>query len=1157
MDVLEKIICDVKRIAEVHDSIESLREGDIISICGSMDTLKKDCAAAEKKLRSVFDESEERSETQVASSISIIEEDIKKLKHWYDVCGYSSVKKKRKKATSGFKPDMKRLDTLHSDFILDPFWLKGANIVTLGAYKRNLLDSFYTSCEAGIIWYNDQIAEIKRNRAAEKKRREEKLASDIQNLKNKLSQDLLPLERKLARQHAKHDESVLSMVCNSADINELYNKLGALSVEWGLTRNAWNNYIPSEMKPEHICLGYARIPTKFTAFTSKSLLETKFSTFYSETSGILVPFCVPIDQNIAIEYSEEKRSEVVDGIQGVLARVIKSMPAKAFEVTFVDPIGRGGSLGRLIKLSETDPHNCPLFHTPAATKSEIAEQLKKVVDHIGVVSKKLADMGTNTTIDDYNSSHPDKIKHHLVVIEDFTEGLDPSFIDYLKVITGEAAKKCGVSVILCTNRKFMPKERFLDFYKEYLSKAIFVTEESDGMKCSYNDTPLKVKLVDASKMSDIYISEVYSEYVKKLELDNSAERFYGSSVPFEYKDATKALKIPFAVNGKTNEIVEMELGGSTTSFAMITGTQGSGKSTTLHAIIVGLMANYHPDDVELWLVDYKMTEFSTMYRGKRLPHVKYIGLENSPEFTYGILDKVREEFERRGSILKKFGFQDIKRYMVERNKQIAEGAKDVLPPMPRIVLIMDEVSNLASHINERAEYKEFFEHMIRTYRAFGLCAVFADQYPIANNHGITDDAQDLIMTRMAMSHNLQHMKSTLLLTSNDYSDELLNDMSNMSSGDIIYKYKVEYSDWTTETIISKYKSVYLKEHEIEEIIARINKQLPDTSFVDKEMKTIESSERVLRDGTLIKKYAAEHPLGDEENIGMYLGSPTTFEECFRFELSSRRSNNVLLISSNRDLNYSAVINSVRSFQSYKGNKTIIIAHPKSKLYKLNKEEIERIPEVNSDVLVICEIEKASSCLEHYSQQVKNREESGNVLIVFLGVEEWFEDFAVEGGNEINAPIWTAQSKNTIKSSTGKKLSSSDIASQLSELDELFPDDDEDDLDEIANEVVVPTEEKRINLDARGYFDTILQMGSRYNVYTLASFESPMEFLQTKIKPEHFGHKIVGAIQKADAYNIAFPAQPLSIFSNKTIADSNLLYSNGIGEPLRFRPYLNK
>ena len=53
------------------------------------------------------------------------------------------------------------------------------------------------------------------------------------------------------------------------------------------------------------------------------------------------------------------------------------MPAKAFEVTFVDPIGRGGSLGRLIKLSETDPHNCPLFHTPAATKSEIAEQLKK------------------------------------------------------------------------------------------------------------------------------------------------------------------------------------------------------------------------------------------------------------------------------------------------------------------------------------------------------------------------------------------------------------------------------------------------------------------------------------------------------------------------------------------------------------------------------------------------------------------------------------------------------------------------------------------------------------------------------------------------------------------------------------------------------------
>ena len=42
----------------------------------------------------------------------------------------------------------------------------------------------------------------------------------------------------------------------------------------------------------------------------------------------------------------------------------------------------------------------------------------------------------------------------------------------------------------------------------------------------------------------------------------------------------------------------------------ICGASRSGKSTLLHTIITGLIKNNHPDDIEMWLIDFKMTEFS-------------------------------------------------------------------------------------------------------------------------------------------------------------------------------------------------------------------------------------------------------------------------------------------------------------------------------------------------------------------------------------------------------------------------------------------------------------------------------------------------------------------------------------------------------------------
>lgn len=1154
----------VNELSDWHSRIEAERTRDINDISLAKGKLESEFASYEKSVRADFAVSEEVSEKRLKDSIAVVQKEIDQLNYYLDLRAFRKLK--HHIPDRGVrKPNMTNLKETYRNFLYDPFWFKGVNVVTLGTYKRNLADDFVSECEAGINYFNDQIESLRKSRSDERKQREDKLNADIRAKREKLSLDLEPLNIKLKQQNEKHNQTLHSLIFDSQKVSSLHLDLCYTSDKWGLVKNAWEEYVISTEKPSAICLGYARIPVDFSAVAKQYVAESKLAPFYSAESGILAPLCVPLNSNITIEYSDNMRNEVVSGIQGVITRFVRSMPSKGFDVTFIDPIGRGSSLGKLIKLSQVDPHNCPLINDPATTKSKIAEQLKKVVDYIDDTSVLLADMGTTATIENYNAIHTQKLKYKVVIIEDFTEGLDSSFIDYLKVVSSDVAKRCGVITILGVNRKYMPKDSFVSFYGEYKKNSVCICENNGALTSTIGKTTIKVKLVDASKVNEIYLSQVYGEYVKKIELDNSYNRFYGKQNTFEFKDATKALCIPFAVDGETNEMVEMELGGSTTSFAMITGTQGSGKSTTLHALIVGLMANYHPDDVELWLVDYKMTEFATMYRDKRLPHVKYLGLENSPEFTYGILDKVKEEFEKRGKILADNGFQDIKSYMRARKQQIANHESNVLPLLPRIVLIVDEVSNLASHINESQEYKNFFEHMIRTYRAWGLCAVFADQYPIANSRGITDDAQDLIMTRMAMAHTLQHMRTTLSLSSNEFSEELQNDMTNMSSGDIVYKYKVENDDWTTKTIIKKYKSVYLKEDEISGIIDRLNTQLSDGLYTNKQMKTVSNSERVMRDNTQIKRFAKKFPLYDSENIGMYLGTPTSFEECFRFELSSHISNNILVVSSNRDLNYSSIINSIRSFQSYKGNKTIIIAHPKNKLYKRYRDKLIEIPSKNPNVTIIEDIEQVCSCLEFYAAKVKHREEAENTLFVYFGVEEWFEDFAAESGNVTNAVAWS-QKDYFNKDDNGNAISDSTIESQMDILKAGgfldLENDDDDEQGSAGAPINIPiesntTETRRISLDASEYISSLLRLGSRYNLYSLMTFETSMEFSRVKkVDKDNFSHKIVGAISKNDAYNISFPAAALEAFSTKQIAETNLLYSDGINAPVRFRPYLN-
>ncbi len=98
------------------------------------------------------------------------------------------------------------------------------------------------------------------------------------------------------------------------------------------------------------------------------------------------------------------------------------------------------------------------------------------------------------------------------------------------------------------------------------------------------------------------------------------------------KGSKKPINLPYAIS-EQGEILRTNL-----NFGYLFGVQGSGKSTLLHTLISSIIATMHPDDVELWLIDFKMVEFSRYIRFCP-PHVRRVILQ-TPNIKIG--EKNRE-----------------------------------------------------------------------------------------------------------------------------------------------------------------------------------------------------------------------------------------------------------------------------------------------------------------------------------------------------------------------------------------------------------------------------------------------------------------------------------------------------------------------------------
>jgi len=144
-------------------------------------------------------------------------------------------------------------------------------------------------------------------------------------------------------------------------------------------------------------------------------------------------------------------------------------------------------------------------------------------------------------------------------------------------------------------------------------------------------------------------------------------------------DASETLEVPIGISGAST--VQKYAIGGVAQHGLISGVTGSGKSTLLKTMIVAAMMKYTPDNLNLYLIDFKEGVEFAAFSEYRLPWIKAIALNTQRVFALNILQELQKEFKDRASVMRQQGVNHINE------------ARD---KFPRLLLVFDEVQALLS-----------------------------------------------------------------------------------------------------------------------------------------------------------------------------------------------------------------------------------------------------------------------------------------------------------------------------------------------------------------------------------------------------------------------------------------------------------------------------
>lgn len=441
------------------------------------------------------------------------------------------------------------------------------------------------------------------------------------------------------------------------------------------------------------------------------------------TSLPAIPALVPLRGagHVLLSFDDARTRLGASILEGLAWRLAALTPPGLCQFVLLDPLERGGHLASLLRLPDS------MRGTKiVGQEDELEAALQRVATHAeDVLQRRL--LNTYPDIEAYNAANPSvAVPYHFVVFVGFPLGFNARAGELLAAIA-RTGRRTGCYLLGGVQRGERPPHGFdfrglmrLGTYLGILgSGKMEWTDPNLGVISITPDPQPSAKLVDHLATAVAPLAAAAAESV------------------LAYRDIAvrKAAWWQQSSAGGLEAVVGLNEQGRPASIAvardgvyhgLVGGATGWGKTNLLHSLVLTLSTAYAPEEMELYLVDFKEGVEFQDYVTMGLPHARAVVLEAEREFGLSILQHLEAEMNRRGDLFKTAGVADLTAYR-QRTGQ----------PMARVLLIMDEFIVLFEEDDRLAwQASDSLTTLVQRGRSFGVHILLSTQRPAATFNGM-------------------------------------------------------------------------------------------------------------------------------------------------------------------------------------------------------------------------------------------------------------------------------------------------------------------------------------------------------------------------------------------------------------------------------------
>ena len=776
----------------------------------------------------------------------------------------------------------------------------------------------------------------------------------------------------------------------------------AISIE-NANKNYWFEHAPeifisSKSDLSSIAPGAYVFPFAF-AEEQKPLLKSLFGKFYDADGGnVLLPAEINTDKEfaMAVVCTPSRSKQLNKGIQNLILNTINNYPEGINKVYILDAMHFNSSvLGSLKQIENSFAIN-QIPRNPEQLSAVLEQIVSSFADKDDLMESSESFIADSVIEYNETCDPTKKISRMMIIIVGGINSFESRDREYIhRIMTNY--ERYGISFINISYGETSRAKQITEGFPEYAAySAIQINMQPKETTIRLGSSGAVQKFtwyVLNNALTESYIQAVKEVKIQKYSLgDEYPTRHDLLSVP-QYERKYKSLSLPYGIDAKDNE---HSISFEDENFAAyLVGASGSGKSTLLHILISGVIRNYHPDNVELWLADFKQLEFKN-YMQHRPPHIKYVLLDESIELVYDLIDRINSIMMERQRIFGKLGINKLKD--IDPNK--------ITEPMPLIFIILDEFSVMSQAISESQVYKLRLQNVLAKGRALGIRFLFASQTFTTGVVGLTPTAKAQIQQRITMKGSRDEIAETLELSANLKTEQVNNWMDALPPYYALTKHrngpdappevnrvKVLYFPRPDE-----YEPLYKMIDSINANMTKVQEYKPNNNintYVDKAPVMVDGNTYDAFNIDALIAYIKDKKTTSadvsEDDVFVSFGTPRLMSPIKAAVLSPETRENILLVGrdSERKCTASIITSAMKSFAA-QGKSVSVWAYGKNKIYKDHCGNPWGTDSL-SDVKFVEGISDICDVIRDLKKKIKEKQAS-NELIVLVGMDRICSDF---------------------------------------------------------------------------------------------------------------------------------------------------------------------